>query len=60
MEKKELQEKSDELLDILESHLISHTKNVFKSSIGYEMTDREAETVLAKIGKRFLLKVLSR
>ncbi len=59
METKQLEKDANEVLDLLEKHFISYTKDVFKNTANYEMTDKEAEVVLAKLGKRFLLKVLN-
>lgn len=51
------QKNANEILDILESNLVSYVKDVFKSTANYEITDQGAKVVLAKLGERYLIKL---
>ena len=59
MKEEEIKAKGDEILEILERDLVQHIKGVLKISANQDLSDKEAEVILAKIGKRLILKILS-
>ena len=59
MEKEEIKQKGDEILEVLEKALIKHIQSLLKISASIEVSEKDAEVMLAKIGKKLLLKVLS-
>lgn len=59
MQEKSILEKKNEVADAMESVLVSTVKNLLKNSLKRELTQREAENILANIGMRVYLRNLN-
>ncbi len=57
--KEEVTQKGDEIIEILEVDLVKHIQQVLKLSTKVDLSYHDAEVILAKIGKKMILKIMA-